>query len=122
MPSNRREFLTRAARALGSGALCTCTAAAKDLQANVAWPEERFGKALFAKMKWFNEPASATQSGDQLVVRTKPKTDYWRKTFYDYVTDNGSSAILLCQLPSMPASCAVRPKELASNRLSTKSV
>jgi len=40
-------------------------------------------------MKWFNEPASARQSGDQLVVRTKPKTDYWRKTFYDYVTDNG---------------------------------
>src|SRR5205823_1086191 len=29
------------------------------------------------------------QSGDQLVVRTKPKTDYWRKTFYDFVTDNG---------------------------------
>jgi uncharacterized protein len=89
MPSNRREFLTRAARALGSGALCTSTAAPKDLLANVAWPEELFGKALFAKMKWFNQPASATQSGDQLVVRTKPKTDYWRKTFYDYVTDNG---------------------------------
>jgi uncharacterized protein len=89
MPSNRREFLTRAARALGSGALCTSTAAPKDLLANVAWPEELFGRALFAKMKWFNEPASATQSGDQLVVRTKPKTDYWRKTFYDYVTDNG---------------------------------
>src|SRR5256884_6993879 len=84
MPSNRREFLTRAARALGSGALCTSTAAPKDLLATVAWPEELFGKALFAKMKWFNEPASATQSGDQLVVRTKPKTDYWRKTFYDY--------------------------------------
>src|SRR5207253_7364719 len=69
MPSNRREFLTRAARALGSGALCTSTAAPKDLLATVAWPEELFGKALFAKMKWFNEPASATQSGDQLVVR-----------------------------------------------------
>src|SRR5438034_8769493 len=66
MPSNRREFLTRAARALGSGALCTSTAAPKDLLATVAWPEELFGKALFAKMKWFNEPASATQSGDQL--------------------------------------------------------
>jgi len=23
------------------------------------------------------------------VVRTQPKTAYWRKTFYDYVTDNG---------------------------------
>ena len=48
MPSNRREFLTRAARALGSGALCTSTAAPKDLLATVAWPEELFGKALFA--------------------------------------------------------------------------
>src|SRR5437870_13676870 len=36
MPSNRREFLTRAARALGSGALCTSTAAPKDLLATVA--------------------------------------------------------------------------------------
>lgn len=50
---------------------------------------ELYGRALIAKMKWFNEPASARQSGDQLVVTTKPKTDYWRKTFYDYVTDNG---------------------------------
>lgn len=86
MPSNRREFLTRAARVLGSGALCTCAAAPEDLRANVAWPGKLFGKAPFAKVKWFNEPASATQSGDQLVVRTKPKTDYWR---HDYVPDNG---------------------------------
>jgi regulation of enolase protein 1 (concanavalin A-like superfamily) len=40
-------------------------------------------------MKWFNEPASAKQVGDQFVVVTKTKTDFWRKTFYDYVTDNG---------------------------------
>src|SRR5438067_3958062 len=103
MPSNRREFLTRAARALGSGALCTSTAAPKDLLATVAWPEELFGKALFAKMKWFNEPASATQSGDQLVVRTKPKTDYWRKTFYDYRSEEHTSELqsrfdLVCRL------------------------
>src|SRR5260370_10013997 len=40
-------------------------------------------------MQWCNEPGSAKQSGEQLVVCTKPKTDFWRKTFYDYVTDNG---------------------------------
>ncbi len=40
-------------------------------------------------MKWFNEPAVAKPSGDQLVVTSKSKTDFWRKTFYDYVTDNG---------------------------------
>jgi regulation of enolase protein 1 (concanavalin A-like superfamily) len=47
------------------------------------------GKPLLAKMKWFNEPASTKQSGDQFIVTTKAKTDFWRKTFYDYVTDNG---------------------------------
>ncbi|HEX4545838.1 MAG TPA: DUF1349 domain-containing protein [Candidatus Acidoferrum sp.] len=47
------------------------------------------GKPLLAKMKWFNEPAAAKHSGDQFVVTTKSKTDFWRKTFYDYVTDNG---------------------------------
>jgi hypothetical protein len=60
----------------------------------VAAKSELSGKVLFAKMKWFNEPASAKQSGDQLIVTTKPKTDYWRKTFCDYVTDNGHSFYL----------------------------
>ena len=54
MPSNRREFLTRAARALGSCALCTYPAAPKDLQANVA--EEPFGKALFVTGQSGKEP------------------------------------------------------------------
>jgi hypothetical protein len=47
------------------------------------------GKSLFARMKWFNQPTSAKQSGERIVVTTKAKTDFWRKTFYDYVTDNG---------------------------------
>lgn len=40
-------------------------------------------------MIWMNAPASSSQSGGRLVVRTKPKTDFWRKTFYGYITDNG---------------------------------
>jgi regulation of enolase protein 1 (concanavalin A-like superfamily) len=40
-------------------------------------------------MKWLNEPASATFSGASLVVKSRPKTDFWRKTFYGYITDNG---------------------------------
>src|SRR5260370_14240050 len=47
------------------------------------------GKSLLAKMKWLNEPASVKQTNDLFIVTTKPKTDFWRKTFYDYVTDNG---------------------------------
>ncbi len=91
MHSNRRQFLTHAA-ALSRGALCGDLAVAND----VAWTppalpaEPQFsGKSLLAKMKWFNEPASVKHSGDQLVVTSKAKTDYWRKTFYGYVTDNG---------------------------------
>lgn len=44
---------------------------------------------LIHRMKWLNEPASATVSGSSLVVRARPKTDFWRKTFYGYITDNG---------------------------------
>ena len=89
MNSNRREFLAHAAAALPWGALGMELAARKDVRGSVAAPAELSGKALFGTMKWFNGPASAKQSGDQLVVTAKAKTDYWRKTFYDYVTDNG---------------------------------
>ena len=44
---------------------------------------------LIARMKWMNEPGSWNRSGDKLVVRSRAKTDFWRKTFYGYITDNG---------------------------------
>lgn len=47
------------------------------------------GSALFPQMKWFNEPVSAKHSGEQLSVVTRTKTDFWRKTFYGYITNNG---------------------------------
>jgi uncharacterized protein len=40
-------------------------------------------------MKWLNQPASATVTGERLVVRARRRTDFWRKTFCGYVTDNG---------------------------------
>jgi len=89
--ANRRVFLTQAA-ALSCGALWNDSTIPKTFApATVARLSESqlSGKSLLAKMKWFNEPASAKQSGDQFVVTTKSKTDFWRKTFYDYVTDNG---------------------------------
>jgi regulation of enolase protein 1 (concanavalin A-like superfamily) len=70
---------------------------AKTFAAGLASPASESslsGRSLLAKMKWFNEPASAKQSGDQFVVTTKPKTDFWRKTFYDYATDNGHFSFL----------------------------
>ena len=86
----RRQFLASAS-AFTCAALSRPVALGKSLLAapSPAVGREPYGKALIARMKWFNEPSSARQSGDQLAVRTKPKTDYWRKTFYDYVTDNG---------------------------------
>jgi regulation of enolase protein 1 (concanavalin A-like superfamily) len=41
------------------------------------------------RMKWMNEPASWKRSGESLVVHSRAKTDFWQKTFYGYVTDNG---------------------------------
>ncbi|HEY6946412.1 MAG TPA: DUF1349 domain-containing protein [Candidatus Acidoferrum sp.] len=90
-PSNRRQFLTSAS-AFSCAAFCKQAAFAKGFLVAGATPATSSGlsgNALFAKMRWFNEPASAKQTGDQFVVTTKPKTDYWRKTFYDYVTNNG---------------------------------
>jgi regulation of enolase protein 1 (concanavalin A-like superfamily) len=43
----------------------------------------------FAGMTWLNEPLSAKRVGDKLVVRSRPKTDFWRKAYYGYITDNG---------------------------------
>jgi regulation of enolase protein 1 (concanavalin A-like superfamily) len=40
-------------------------------------------------MTWMNEPASWSRAGNKLVVRSRGKTDFWRKTFYGYITDNG---------------------------------
>jgi hypothetical protein len=91
MNPNRRQFLTSAS-ALTCAAFCRDVAFANGLAVPSEVPaanSELSGKTLLAKMKWFNEPAAAKQSPDQFVVTTKPKTDFWRKTFYDYVTDNG---------------------------------
>jgi uncharacterized protein len=88
--SNRRVFLIQAAAI--SGALWNNAPLANAHSATATPPpteSQLSGKLLLAKMKWFNEPAAAKQSGDQFAVTTKPKTDFWRKTFYDYVTDNG---------------------------------
>jgi Protein of unknown function (DUF1349) len=44
---------------------------------------------LVEHMTWFNPPASWKKSDEQLLVQCRPKTDFWRKTFYGYITDNG---------------------------------
>jgi hypothetical protein len=40
------------------------------------------GSQLLGHMKWLKQPASATVTGERLVVRARRKADFWRKTFY----------------------------------------
>ena len=40
-------------------------------------------------MQWLNEPATWKDQNDVLTVHTAPKSDFWRKTHYGFVRDNG---------------------------------
>jgi len=89
--ANRRQFLAQAAGlgciSLGiTPRLVNSFPVTDSSSASVA---QISGKSLLARMKWLNEPAQAKLSGGEFLVTTKAKTDFWRKTFYDYVTDNG---------------------------------
>ena len=44
---------------------------------------------LISRMVWMNEPKSQKREGNRLLVVSTSKTDFWRKTFYGYITDNG---------------------------------
>jgi uncharacterized protein len=44
---------------------------------------------LSSRMSWMNELASYERLGGTMTVHSRPKTDFWRKTFYGYITDNG---------------------------------
>ena len=40
-------------------------------------------------MQWLNEPAQWSHSDRQVLLTTNPKTDFWRKTHYGFIRDNG---------------------------------
>jgi uncharacterized protein len=40
-------------------------------------------------MQWYNEPPQWNAQDDQLMVSVGAKTDYWRKTHYGFIRDNG---------------------------------
>lgn len=40
-------------------------------------------------MQWLNPPAHWVQSGNQITVKTAPKTDFWRITHYGFIRDTG---------------------------------
>jgi regulation of enolase protein 1 (concanavalin A-like superfamily) len=39
--------------------------------------------------KWLNEPRKWSRKNGAVSITANPKTDFWRKTFYGYITDNG---------------------------------
>jgi len=80
---NRREILHRSA--LAAAALCFDPL--RTIASEPATPSS--DDNLFTRMSWLNEPASSKINGTELTVRSKPKTDFWQKTFDGYVADSG---------------------------------
>ena len=79
MSMDRREFVGRSA--LVSGGLIL-----GEIQAWAALPP---AATLLSQMNWMNEPTSAKIEGSEITVRSRPKTDFWQKTFDGYVADSG---------------------------------
>src|SRR4051794_7783549 len=40
-------------------------------------------------MQWYNEAPSWKTEGDTTEITSAPKSDYWRKTHYGFIRDNG---------------------------------
>ena len=81
MSATRRTFMQQSlAAAVATGAALAEEPAPK------LWLE---GGDLVAKMSWLNPPASASYGAGSVTATSRPKTDFWRKTFFGYVTDNG---------------------------------
>jgi regulation of enolase protein 1 (concanavalin A-like superfamily) len=40
-------------------------------------------------MEWLNEPPNWSNSGNQIIVKTAAKTDFWRITHYGFIRHNG---------------------------------
>lgn len=45
--------------------------------------------AASSEPQWLNPPRQWRRDGESLVCTADPKTDFWRKTFFPYITDNG---------------------------------
>jgi regulation of enolase protein 1 (concanavalin A-like superfamily) len=82
MRPTRRQFVQQS---LGAALL---TQSGGALAAEPAKPWMDAG-ALTSHMKWLNAPAAVSYGPGTVTAKSKAKTDFWRKTFYGYITDNG---------------------------------
>jgi len=86
MRSNRRDFLGISIAAAAAQATAQTAGKAPDEKPKVV---ARAGGDLLTRMSWFNPPAHEHYGDGTLSARSKGKTDFWRKTFYGYINDNG---------------------------------
>ena len=99
MTPTRRRFMQQSfAMTLAAGAAATAGAAKKKARprAPVELPPQPASSKLWleagdliSKLEWINPPAEVTFGAGTVMAKAKPRTDFWRKTFYGYITDNG---------------------------------
>jgi regulation of enolase protein 1 (concanavalin A-like superfamily) len=99
MIPTRRAFMQQSlALTLAAGAVAPAGAAKKTpkTQAPVELPPQPASPKpwleageLISQMEWTNPPAEVNFTPGTVTVKSRPRTDFWRKTFYGYVTDNG---------------------------------
>jgi regulation of enolase protein 1 (concanavalin A-like superfamily) len=75
MSSSRREFIHQSVALVAA--------------ANGTLSMTRSGGDLVSRMTWMNPPLSESYGDGVLNARCKGKTDFWRKTSYGYINDNG---------------------------------
>jgi uncharacterized protein len=80
MENSRRQFL---------GGAASLALASQAVAATPPPTVRRTAGDLLSRMTWLNEPAQVHYSEGVLNVRSRGKTDFWRKTFYGYINDNG---------------------------------
>ena len=97
MSPTRRIFMQQSlALTLAAGSASPAMAAKKKAKAPVELPPQPPADRpwleagdLISKMDWTNPPAEVSFSPGEVTVKSRPRTDFWRKTFYGYITDNG---------------------------------
>jgi uncharacterized protein len=93
MRTTRREILTAALAAPALSALSAQAGAQiPNPQASITKSPQvtkHEGGDLLSRMTWLNPPAQENYEAGVARIRSKGRTDFWRKTFYGYITDNG---------------------------------
>lgn len=47
-----------------------------------------------SKAGWMNKPKEFEITGDKVIIRTEPETDFWQKTYYGFSHNNGHALLM----------------------------